>query len=111
MKPYLSESSEVLNEQQTDEQNGLAAAEAQSRLKQHGPNKLDEGEKTPLWKRFFAQMADPMIIMLLVAAVVSAAVGIYEGGSDGFADVGIILFVVILNSVLGVVQESRPKRH
>ena len=109
MKPYLSDSSEVLNDQQTDETNGLSSAEAQSRLAKHGPNKLDEGEKTPLWKRFFAQMADPMIIMLLVAAVVSAAVGIYEGGGDGFADVGIILFVVILNSVLGVVQESKAE--
>lgn len=110
MKPYLLESSVVLEEQHTDEERGLAPADAQARLEQHGLNKLDEGEKTPLWKRFFAQMADPMIIMLIVAAVVSAAVGIYEGGSEGFADVGIILFVVILNSILGVVQESKAEQ-
>ena len=109
MKPYLLESSKVLEEQHSDEGRGLAAIEASNRLAQYGPNKLDEGEKTPLWKRFFAQMADPMIIMLIVAAVVSAVVGIYEGGSEGFADVGIIMFVVILNSVLGVVQESKAE--
>ncbi|MDO4807868.1 MAG: cation-translocating P-type ATPase [Coriobacteriales bacterium] len=109
MKPYLLESSAVLNEQGTDEERGLAGVEAQARLDKFGPNKLDEGEKTPMWKRFFAQMADPMIIMLIVAAVVSAVVGIYEGGNEGWADVGIILFVVILNSVLGVVQESKAE--
>ena len=110
MKAYLSGSSDVLADVRTDEDRGLSASEAKSRLEHHGFNKLDEGEKTPLWKRFFAQMADPMIIMLIVAAVVSAAVGIYEGGSEGFADVGIILFVVILNSVLGVVQESKAEQ-
>lgn len=109
MKEYLLESSVVLEDQGTNEERGLTATEAQARLGKFGPNKLDEGEKTPMWKRFFAQMADPMIIMLIVAAVVSAAVGIYEGGSEGFADVGIILFVVILNSVLGVVQESKAE--
>ncbi|MBO7674064.1 MAG: cation-translocating P-type ATPase [Atopobiaceae bacterium] len=110
MKPYLLDSSSVLQEQQTSEENGLSPQESQSRLAKYGQNKLDEGEKTPIWKRFFAQMADPMIIMLIVAAVVSAAVGVYEGGSEGFADVGIILFVVILNSVLGVVQESKAEQ-
>ncbi len=109
MQPYLLDSPAVLDEQHSDPEVGLAPAEAQKRLQEVGPNKLDEGEKTPMWKRFFAQMADPMIIMLLVAAVVSAAVGIYEGGKDGFADVGIILFVVILNSVLGVIQESKAE--
>ncbi len=109
MKPYLQDSSSVLQEQGSNAESGLSALEAGKRLEQNGPNKLDEGEKTPLWKRFFAQMADPMIIMLLVAAVVSAIVGIYEGGNDGWADVGIILFVVILNSVLGVVQESKAE--
>ncbi|MDO4536754.1 MAG: cation-translocating P-type ATPase [Coriobacteriales bacterium] len=108
MEPYLMESSAVLADQKTDDKLGLTAAEAQARLAACGPNKLDEGEKTPLWKRFFAQMADPMIIMLIVAAVVSAAVGIYEGSGD-FADVIIIMFVVILNSVLGVVQESKAE--
>ena len=109
MQPYLSDSSTVLEEQRTDAERGLAPAEAQDRLGKYGLNKLDEGEKTPLWKRFFAQMADPMIIMLIVAAVVSAAVGIYGGSGEDFADVGIILFVVILNSVLGVVQESKAE--
>ncbi|MDO4797319.1 MAG: cation-translocating P-type ATPase [Coriobacteriales bacterium] len=109
MKPYLQDTASVLQEQRSDEDRGLSAAEARSRLEQYGLNKLDEGEKTPMWKRFFAQMADPMIIMLLVAAVVSAVVAMYEGNGEEWADVGIILFVVILNSVLGVIQESKAE--
>ncbi len=65
-------------------------------------NKLKEAEKDPLWKRFLAQMADPMIIMLIVAAVISALTGIAQGEAD-FAD------VVVVNAVLGVVQESKAE--
>ena len=108
MKEYLSESSAVLAEQGSDERSGITSAEAQARLEKFGPNKLAEGEKTPLWKRFFGQMADPMIIMLIVAAAISAGVGMAEGKGD-FADVIIILFVVIVNAVLGVVQESKAE--
>ncbi len=71
-------------------------------------NKLKEAEKDPLWKRFFAQMADPMIIMLIVAAVISALTGLAQGEAD-FADVIIISFVVVVNAVLGVVQESKAE--
>ncbi|MBQ9058375.1 MAG: cation-translocating P-type ATPase [Atopobiaceae bacterium] len=109
MREYLAEASNVLAEQGVDVERGLSSSEASSRLAANGPNKLKEAEKTPLWKRFFAQMADPMIIMLIVAAVISSAVGVYEGGKEGYADVIIIMFVVILNSVLGVVQESKAE--
>ena len=108
MREYLVEASKVLAEQKTDAERGLSAAEADARLAQHGPNKLKEAEKTPLWKRFFEQMADPMIIMLIVAAIISAVVSVYSGEND-FADVIIILFVVIVNAVLGVVQESKAE--
>ena len=72
------------------------------------PSKLEEAEKTPLLKRFFEQMADPMGIMLIVAAVISALTGMVKGEPD-FADVAIIMFVVIVNSVLGVVQEAKSE--
>lgn len=61
-----------------------------------------------MWKRFFEQMADPMVIMLIVAAVISALTGMVKGEAD-FADVAIIMFVVIVNSVLGVVQEAKSE--
>ena len=108
MKEYLSDSVLVLQEQGSDEQEGLAVAEAASRLEKVGPNKLKEAEKDPLWKRFFAMMADPMVIMLIIAAVISAVTGMAQGEAD-FADVFIIMFVVILNSVLGVVQEYQAE--
>ena len=62
MKEYLSSSDEVLKELSSDGESGLSAAEASSRLSQYGPNELEKEEKTPLWKRFFEQMGDPMVI-------------------------------------------------
>lgn len=107
-KEYLSAAAEVLSDQGVDENLGLSDDEASSRLAKTGPNKLEEAEKTPLWKRFFEQMADPMVIMLIVAAVISALTGMVKGEAD-FADVAIIMFVVIVNSVLGVVQEAKSE--
>ena len=107
-KEYLSAAAEVLSDQGVDENLGLSNDEASSRLAKTGPNKLEEAEKTPLWKRFFEQMADPMVIMLIVAAVISALTGMVKGEPD-FADVAIIMFVVIVNSVLGVVQEAKSE--
>ena len=107
-KEYLSAAAEVLSDQGVDEDLGLSNDEASSRLAKTGPNKLEEAEKTPLWKRFFEQMADPMVIMLIVAAVISALTGMVKGEAD-FADVAIIMFVVIVNSVLGVVQEAKSE--
>ena len=107
-KEYLSAAAEVLSDQGVDENLGLSNGEASSRFAKTGPNKLEEAEKTPLWKRFFEQMADPMVIMLIVAAVISALTGLVKGEPD-FADVAIIMFVVIVNSVLGVVQEAKSE--
>ena len=108
MKEYLSDSVLVLREQGSDEKVGITSAEAAKRLEQTGPNKLKEAEKDPLWKRFFSMMADPMVIMLIIAAIISAVTGMAQGEAD-FADVFIIMFVVILNSVLGVVQEYQAE--
>lgn len=109
MKEYLASAEEVLEEQSTSAAQGLTIAEAQARLASVGPNKLDEEEKTPLWKRFFEQMADPMVIMLLVAAAISVVTGFIQGEPE-WADAAIILSVVILNSVLGVVQEAKSEQ-
>ena len=109
MKEYLESKDQVLGELSSDEESGLTAAEASSRLSQYGPNELEKEEKTPLWKRFFEQMADPMVIMLIVAAVISAVTGMIQGESE-WADVIIIMAVVIINSVLGVVQEAKSEQ-
>ena len=109
MKEYLASTEDVLGELGSSEEAGLSADEAARRLAEVGPNKLDEEEKTPLWKRFFEQMADPMVIMLIVAAVISAVTGMVKGESE-WADVIIIMVVVIINSVLGVVQEAKSEQ-
>lgn len=108
MKEYLASAEDVLKEQSTSADAGLSTAEAQTRQAKFGPNKLKEEEKTPLWIRFFQQMADPMVIMLIVAAVISAVTGMIQGESE-WADVIIIMAVVIINSALGVIQEAKSE--
>lgn len=108
MREYLSCADDVLAELSTSATDGLSADEAAKRLAADGPNKLKEQPKTPMWIRFFQQMADPMVIMLLVAAVISAVTGAIQGEVD-FADVAIILTVVIINSALGVIQEAKSE--
>ena len=86
---------------------GLTTAEAQKRLEKYGPNKLKEAEKPTLLQRFLAQLKDPMLIILMVAAAVSAVTNIIAG--ESLAEVFIILIVVLLNAILGVVQESKAE--
>ena len=105
-RPYLEPVKSVLDETGSEE-TGLTAAEAASRLEKDGPNKLIEAKKRSAVLRFFDQMKDPMIIILLVAAALSLVTSLYQGENP--ADVFIILFVVVLNSVLGVVQESKAE--
>ena len=92
-------------------ENGLSSQEAAKRLEQNGKNKLAEAKKDSVIKRFFDQMKDPMIVILLVAAVVSAVTDIIEAGHfTPPTDACIILVVVIINAVLGVVQESKAEK-
>lgn len=87
---------------------GLSSAEAEKRLAENGKNRLAEGKKDSLIKRFFAQLADPMIIILLVAAAISGVLAVVE--NESFADVIIILAVVLINAILGVYQESKAEK-
>lgn len=107
MKEYLKSSDEVLKEQGSSE-HGLSAAQAAERLEKNGPNKLAEGKKVTLVQRFLKQLADPMVIILIVAAAISGVIAYIEG--EAFTDVFIIMFVVVLNSVLGVLQESKAEK-
>ncbi len=87
---------------------GLDSEEASRRLLSNGPNKLKEARKTPIFIRFLQQMKDPMILILLAAAIVSGVIAVLE--HESFADVVIILAVVIINAVLGVYQESKAEK-
>ena len=107
MKHYLEPAEAVLKELQSTA-NGLTAAEAAQRLAANGPNKLDEPPQKTLLARFIEQFKNPMILVLLAAAVISAVTGILQEGKLE-ADVFIILFVVIANAVLGVYQENKAE--
>ena len=107
MKYYCAEPTEVLAGLNA-EASGLSAKEAEARLAKHGPNKLKEAKKATLFERFLDQLKDPMIIILLVAAAVSGITAAYS--NESFADVFIILIVVLINAVLGVYQESKAEK-
>lgn len=87
---------------------GLTPREAAQRLNQYGKNKLQQAKKESTFQRFLQQMSDPMIIVLLAAAGVSGVTAACAG--DSFADVFIILIVVLINSFLGVYQESKAEK-
>lgn len=93
---------------------GITQSEAELRLERNGKNRLAEAKSKSFLRRFAEQLADPMIIILIVAAVISAATTIYEGhlaGKTSFpTDTVIILAVVLINSILGVLQESKAEK-
>ncbi|MBQ7826259.1 MAG: HAD-IC family P-type ATPase, partial [Clostridia bacterium] len=106
MREYLESCEAVLAEQKSAPE-GLSGKEAADRLAKYGPNKLAEGKKKSLIARVLEELADPMIIILIVAAIISGITAFYEG--EPFTDVIIIMAVVIINAVLGVVQESKAE--
>ena len=109
MKEYLRSKEDVLNEVGSNTL-GLTSSQANERLEKNGKNKLAEGKKDSLLKRFLSQLADPMIIILIVAAVISAVTAAVGGENEGYADVIIIMFVVLVNAILGVYQESKAEK-
>ena len=112
MKFYLEQVETVFSHVKSSE-NGLTTAEAEKRLSENGKNKLDEGKKKSMLKRFLEQLSDPMIIILIVAAVISAFTEYFEASAAGSSyfptDTVIIAIVVLINAVLGVLQESKAE--
>ncbi|MBR7111808.1 MAG: cation-translocating P-type ATPase [Clostridia bacterium] len=107
MKHYLETTDAVFAEVGTNAE-GLSSTEAAARLEKNGKNKLAEGKKEGLLKRFLKQLAEPMTIILLVAALISGVLAIVE--KEFPSDVIIIMAVVIINAVLGVFQESKAEK-
>ena len=116
---YTQTSEEVLRSLQTGV-DGLSSQEAKSRQEKYGPNKLKEAQKATWFQRFIAQLKDPMLIILMIAAVVSAGTTVLDFFqlpeprdfghlTEGLVEVGIILVVVLLNAILGVIQESKAE--
>ena len=103
---YRQSVEEVLEELKTTDK-GLTQREATARQEKYGPNKLKEAAKATALQRFFKQLKDPMLIILLAAAAVSAATDFIAG--ESFTESIIILVVVLLNAILGVIQESKAE--
>ena len=111
---------EVLQELDVNPSHGLTSDEAGQRLLKYGPNKLAEKKKTPLFLVFLSQFNDPMIFILIAAALLSVAISIYQLLSPSvsekptiieiISDPAIILAVVILNAVIGTVQENNAEK-
>ena len=107
MKQEYTQSAGELLQQLDVTAQGLSGAQAAERLQKYGPNRLKEAPKPTLLQRFIEQLKDPMLIILMVAAAVSAVTNYFSG--EGFAEVFIILIVVLLNAILGVYQESKAE--
>ncbi len=107
MRYYLEEKEKVLKELDSTEE-GLTDVEAKQRKEKYGANKLSEPPKEPIFKKILNSILDPMIIMLLVAAGISAFTAIIQ--NESFTDVFIILFVVAINTILGIIQESKAEK-
>lgn len=106
--PYTFSAKEAFSVFNTCE-NGLSEQEAQKRLEKNGKNELEQAKKKSKLKMFFKQFADLMIIILFVAAIISAVVAITQKEYSDLIDVGIILFIVLLNAIIGFVQEDKAE--
>ena len=110
MEYFSSKAEQVLQSLQTDPAQGLSAAEAAKRLEQHGANVLREKKKKTNLQRFLDQFKDVMILILIAAAIVSFVIACVEGNPGEFFEPALILLIVILNAVMGMLQESKAEK-
>jgi len=109
-EPYRKSADEVMAALGTDAQCGLSEDEARARLARHGRNELAAEKPTPAWKKFLAQFANPLVILLLVATAISAVLWLLERDSALPYEAIAIFSVVLLNALMGYIQESRAEQ-
>ncbi|TDE92577.1 cation-translocating P-type ATPase [Occultella glacieicola] len=107
--PTITDAAQVAADLGVDPDAGLGTAEAARRLVTDGPNELRSAPPVPLWRKILAQFQDPLIYLLLVAVVISLAAWTVEGGHGLPIDAIVITAVVLLNAVLGFVQENKAE--
>jgi P-type Ca2+ transporter type 2C len=108
-EPWLREATDVASELVTDVAAGLTSEEAATRLDAFGPNILDATKAEPPWRKFLAQFNDPLIYLLLAAVAVSCVAWLLEGRHGVPFEVIVILSIIVVNAVLGFVQEARAE--
>jgi Ca2+-transporting ATPase len=109
LDPSLAAAAEVAASSRSDGSSGLSSAEAADRLARFGPNRLVPAAVVPGWRKFLAQFADPLVYLLLGAVVVSMVAWMLEGAEGTPFEVIVIAAIVIVNAVLGFVQERRAE--
>lgn len=109
-EPWRHDLVEVAADLGTDPRRGLSAAEAAARLERYGPNQLEAVAAVPAWRKFFAQFADPLIYLLITAVIVSLVAWFLEGRQGVPYEAIVVLVIVVLNALLGYVQETRAER-
>ena len=110
MSLYVKPKQDVLKALDTDIKTGLSIAKVDELKKKYGENKLQKKKKKTALQRFFDQFKDVMIIILIIAAIVSFAIACIEGNPKEFFEPALILLIVILNAVIGVMQESKAEK-
>ena len=100
---------EVARKLRTNIERGLSKEEAENRRNKHGPNKLEEKKKENILIRFIKEFKDFMIIILIIAAIISAVVSYMQGQND-YIDSIIIISIVVLNAIMGLVQEAKAEK-
>lgn len=110
MSDYHKSLEQIINEKKTNIQMGLSSQDAQQRYVHHGPNQLKEAAKKTSFQKFVDQFKDAMIIILLIAAAISFGLAFQEGNSSAFFEPLLILLIVVLNAIMGVVQENKAEK-
>ena len=110
--PHRATADAVVSALRSDPARGLTAAEARARLLQYGPNELKGAPETPWWKRLLEQFENFLVIILLVATVISMAEWLLQEPRESALpyEAIVILAIVVLNALLGFVQESRAEK-
>ncbi|MFP3913975.1 MAG: cation-translocating P-type ATPase [Actinomycetota bacterium] len=109
-EPWRLEAGDVATALGTDPDRGLTSTEAGVRLRRYGPNLLDPAVHVPEWRKFLAQFADPLIYLLLAAVAISVGAWWIEGGEGVPFEALVIAGIVVLNAVIGYVQEARAEQ-
>ena len=100
----------IVKQLESNAETGLNAEQVKERTEQFGPNKLKEKKKKSWMARFFEQFKDAMVIILIIAAVISFVIACVEKNPKEFFEPALILLIVILNAIMGVVQEGKAEK-
>jgi len=108
--PHARPALEVAGELGTDADAGLSSMEAQARLERDGPNELEAEAAEPEWRRFLGQFTDALVLLLIAAAAISSVVWAVERDTELPYEGLVIIAIVLLNAILGFVQEGKAKK-